>query len=542
VAAARARERAAELSADDAKRGRLLTEAARCAGIAGADGEAVRLATAAEPLVQSVSLRGEIARSLALAQVRRGRPLDAVSLLMVAARELATADPAKTLDLLLDATAGATDGGDFGAQIEICALAARIEPPEGDDAAAFVSDFLNGLGAIAAKDLERGVPHLERAVERGMASDDPRHGLWGAAAAIWLGDHRQATALLRRASSLGRAQGTIGILIYVLGTSALQEFLQQRFDEAALLATEAAQFARELGAENPLSLVRGLLACVSAIRGEDEDARRQAEAALEHATAHGHRPAALYAVWALATIDLGRGRWAEAFTQLSSLTSLPRSFADSLTIQTVPDQIEAAARAGNGAQARKAFEAFAAWVAQSEAPWARPRLHCCRALVSQGDAATAEYEHALELAEHALPFDLARIHLLYGEHLRRERRRADARVHLRSAIDSLERMHAAPWAERAAAELRATGETARKRDPSTLDQLTPKEIQIARLVAEGRSNKEVAAQLFLSPRTIDYHLRNVFAKLGVTSRTQLAHLPLHGEAPALAAGGVGAPA
>src|SRR5262249_55434654 len=146
------------------------------------------------------------------------------------------------------------------------------------------------------------------------------------------------------------------------------------------------------------------------------------------------------------------------------------------------------------------------------------------------DDATTAYEEALELADVARPFDLARIHLLYGEHLRRERRRADSRVHLRSALETFERLRAAPWAERAAAELRATGETARKRDPSTLDQLTPQELQIARFVADGLSNKEVAAMLFLSPRTIDSHLRSVFAKLGVTSRTQLARLPLGDEA------------
>ena len=109
-----------------------------------------------------------------------------------------------------------------------------------------------------------------------------------------------------------------------------------------------------------------------------------------------------------------------------------------------------------------------------------------------------------------------------GEHLRRHRHRSDAREHLRAALEGFERLDAASWADRARAELRASGETARKRDPSRLSQLTPQELQIARFVAEGLSNKEVAAQLFLSPRTIDAHLRNVFAKLGISSRTQLA--------------------
>jgi DNA-binding NarL/FixJ family response regulator len=132
------------------------------------------------------------------------------------------------------------------------------------------------------------------------------------------------------------------------------------------------------------------------------------------------------------------------------------------------------------------------------------------------------------------PFDLARTALLLGEHLRRQRRRVEARAQLRAAQEMFELLGAEPWAERARVELRATGETARRRDPSTIDQLTPQELQIARLVSEGFSNKEVAAQLFLSPRTIEFHLRNVFSKLGVTSRTQLARLTLDAE-PAHAA-------
>jgi DNA-binding CsgD family transcriptional regulator len=143
--------------------------------------------------------------------------------------------------------------------------------------------------------------------------------------------------------------------------------------------------------------------------------------------------------------------------------------------------------------------------------------------------AIERFEEALRLGGAARPLDLARIQLLYGEHLRRERRRTDARVQLRAALAGFERLQAEPWAERARAELRASGETARKRDPTTISQLTPQELQVARYVAEGLSNKAIAAQLFLSPRTIDSHLRSVFAKLGLTSRTQLARLPLREE-------------
>jgi DNA-binding CsgD family transcriptional regulator len=132
------------------------------------------------------------------------------------------------------------------------------------------------------------------------------------------------------------------------------------------------------------------------------------------------------------------------------------------------------------------------------------------------------FRDAAALATSLPPFQQARGELLYGEWLRRERQREDARRHLRAALELFRQLGAAPWEERAAAELRATGETTRKRDPATLDQLTSQELQIAGLVAEGLTNREIAGQLFLSPRTIDYHLRKVFSKLAITSRTALA--------------------
>ena len=140
--------------------------------------------------------------------------------------------------------------------------------------------------------------------------------------------------------------------------------------------------------------------------------------------------------------------------------------------------------------------------------------------------AEEHFARAIELAPALSPFDEGRSELLYGEWLRRRRRRIDARRHLRSALERFGRLGTAPWETRARAELRASGETARRRDPSTRDQLTPQELQIARLVTTGKTNPEVAAQLFLSPRTIDYHLRKVFAKLEIASRAELADLDL----------------
>jgi DNA-binding NarL/FixJ family response regulator len=153
-------------------------------------------------------------------------------------------------------------------------------------------------------------------------------------------------------------------------------------------------------------------------------------------------------------------------------------------------------------------------------------------LTSEGANAEAGFREALELLPAARrPFEYARIELLLGEFLRRNRRRREARDHLRAAMAAFEQLGADPWEERARNELRATGETARKRDPSTLGELTPQELHIARLVASGARNREVASQLFLSPRTIDYHLRKVFMKLGISSRAELMKLELAEAAP-----------
>jgi DNA-binding CsgD family transcriptional regulator len=234
------------------------------------------------------------------------------------------------------------------------------------------------------------------------------------------------------------------------------------------------------------------------------------------------------AEYALALLDLGRGRWNDALTRLDALTS------PGLAIVTLPDRIEAAMRAGRTDDARAAFAAFEDWAGTTGAAWSQTRLACCRALIAEDDAASGYFEEALQLSSSARPFDRARVQLLYGEHLRRSRKRAEARIQLRAALAGFEEARADGWIERARTELRASGETARKRDTSTLGELTPQETQVASFVARGLSNKEVAAQLYLSPRTIDAHLRSVFAKLQVTSRTQLALQLLAGETSAAA--------
>jgi DNA-binding CsgD family transcriptional regulator len=191
------------------------------------------------------------------------------------------------------------------------------------------------------------------------------------------------------------------------------------------------------------------------------------------------------------------------------------------------DRVEAALQADQPEAARLWGEDLRTFAEATRRPWALAAAAHTRALLSEGPEAEAAFTDAL--AHHARSgrvFERARTHLAYGEWLRRARRRVDAREHLRTAMATFEDLDAHPWVDRAAVELRASGETARRRDVTTTARLTPQELQVAGLVQQGLSNRDVAAQLFLSPRTIDFHLRNVFAKTGVTSRVELARLTL----------------
>jgi DNA-binding CsgD family transcriptional regulator len=538
VAASRALERAAALSANGRDRGRRLVGAARLASVVAADEHAVPLARQALPLVAESLERAEIARVFALADIRRGRPLDALPTLLEAAQEVAGTDYRKALELLVFAMWSTSDGGDLAGQLEVARTAAGIVVPADDEWARFIVDYVEGCGAMAAGDAARGVPLLERAIDWASASHDERVVYWASAGALWLGDDERASDLAQHSASLARKTGSIGVLAAALGVRASQLFLAQQLDEAAHAASEGVRLARELRADNLVPLPLGILAGTAAIRGHDEEARRLAEETLELGRAHGLVLRIGAATRALALIDLGRGRWAEALERLETLDGVVSDHGVALiTMMAAPDRIEAAVRAGRPERARQVLEDFETWADLAGAPWVLPRVVSCRALMSDGDEATKHFEEALELGADARPFDLPRIHLLYGEHLRRERRRTESRERLRAALEGFEALRAEPWAERARTELRASGATARRRDPSTVDELTPQELQIARFVAEGLSNKEVAAQLFLSPRTIDYHLRNVFAKLGIKSRTQLARLSLGEEQPAEATAG-----
>jgi DNA-binding CsgD family transcriptional regulator len=526
-AAAKALERAAALSADRGERARRLARAAVLTSLSGRDAPAVALAEQAVPLSDDPRLRAQCASVQGIAALRSGRPRDTLPALVAAAGEVAPVDAARAADLLMMATSCAWLSADRSSVQEIARITAAVIAPTGDEVSAFFAGVISGFAAMMAGDHAEASHKLERAIAHGALTDVPRHAMLANLAAIWLGDDEAAAALARRSIALARARGEVGSLAEALAARSAQLILAQRNDEAEVAAREAAALARELSAENILLLLHAVLGIIAAIQGRHEESHRYGEQVLAVANAKGLPNRAALATYALAIDDVNSARWTEALERFETMAEQGTGDSDPvMAALMLPDKLEAAVRAGELGVARTALAQFEGWATHAGARFAAPRLAGCRALLAEGDDATEHFEEMLRLADEARPLDLGRMRMYYGEHLRRERRRSAARTQFRAALATFEAYHAEPLAERARAALRATGETARKRDPSTIDQLTPQELQIARFVASGRSNKEVAAQLFLSPRTVDAHLRKVFSKLGITSRTQLAREPL----------------
>jgi len=526
AAAARALERSAELTATAELRGCRLTAAADAAWHAGQPERARALLDRAASGAPQRRQRAEIEHLRGVIELRCGVPADAFTILAAGSAEIALVDPSKALSMLLAAREAASYAGDTSLTIEAGRRAAAL--PRGEQPIdEFTLDLLVGIGSIMERDAARGVPLLREAMALGRAFDDPvRLGAAGAAAR-YLGDDAATHDFYGRAVARARATGRVSMLPYLLESLAASEVAAGRYAAATASASEGLRLAGETGQESSVCRNLVTLALIAALQGHEDSCRSHAAEALARAVPRGLRLQAASAIWALALLDLGLSRPADALARLEALAAGSETTHQVVALLSVPDLVEAAVRADQPNRAQPALAGFEQWAAHATPAWALALIPRCRGLLSAGAAADRHFAEALSLhSQSGRPFDRARTELLYGEALRRTRRRSDARVHLRAALTAFEQLGATPWADRALAELRVSGETARRRDPSTLDQLTPQELQIVRFVGEGATNREVAAQLFLSPRTIDYHLRQIFTKLGISSRAELIRLRL----------------
>jgi DNA-binding CsgD family transcriptional regulator len=516
ASAATAFQRAAELTRDHTRLAPRLASAAAAAWDAGQPDRArelvVRALRFADPALRArlLHLRGTI-------EARAGDRRDAVATLLEGVA-LST-DPSQTLEMLLEAAEAAADTGDPATAGRLADRAAGIATRTMRDELS--KAVLIGFGKLFSGDQESArasFEHVQRlATELG---DDPRAQMWAANAASLASELGAGLPFASRAVDIARRNGLLSVLPVALEGQAMEALWRGHLDLAYAAAEEGRLLSLDLGTGRDWPLVA--MAWVEAVRGREDDARGHAEQVLATAHRSGETFLPTTARMTLGLLELTIGRPDAAAELLLELTTADRPEINPIVaLSAVPDAIEAIMRAGRpAALAERPLTRFRDWADGAPTDGRRSLLARCEALVGRGSPEPA-FERALELATTLAPFQRARTQLLYGEWLRRERRRTDARTHLRAAAETFGALGATPWQARADAELRATGETARKREPSTLDQLTPQEFQVAELVAAGMTNRAIGAQLFLSPRTVEYHLRKIFSKLGIASRTEL---------------------
>jgi DNA-binding CsgD family transcriptional regulator len=521
AAAAAFLERATELTPDESRRSRRALAAAHTKLQAGALDDALRLVATAESglLSERERARADLLRAqIAFVSTRGG---DAAPLLLKAAERLREAEPELARETYLEALTAAIFAGPLagpGASSPEIAQAARAAPsaqkPGGLDL------LLDGLVALLTDTYAAAVPILretQRAFEDGMSQTEQLRWMWGGTiSAMHLWDDEGWEQLSKRHLQLVRETGALGDLPTALSHRGQMHVFAGELASAASLH-DAIQDVTQLtgthfGPYHEVGMV--------AMRGREAEAKKFIEKARAEVVERGEGAALSFIDWAEAVLYNGLGRYAEALAAARRVLDLaelvPVSWA-------MPELIEAAVRTGAHELAAQTDRQLTDRSQASGTDWALGIAARSHALVVADEDADGLYTEAVErLARTRVAVDLARAHLLYGEWLRRQPRRVDARRELRIAYEMFTDFGMEAFAERASIELRATGEHAQRRTVDALRHLTPQEAEISHLVAQGSTNREIAAQLFISPSTVEYHLHKVFRKLGVRSRTELA--------------------
>jgi DNA-binding CsgD family transcriptional regulator len=462
-------------------------------------------------------LRGQIAFA-------SSRGDDAPPLLLEAAKRFEVLDVGLARETYLEAISAAVYAGRFvthdGLVLRTAAEAARAAPPASPPPTA-PDLLLDGLALLITEGYAAAAPTLKRALSafsrEGISREESLRWLWLACpTAVRLWDDENWELLSTRQIQLARDAGALGVLPIALNQRAGLHLQKGEFAAAASLIEEAAAITEATGSQLPPYTSLGL----AAFRGLELQASSLTEASMKDLVRRGEGVGPTLLQWAAAVLSNGVGRYQEA------LAAAQRASEDSpelvFSMWAAVELIEAATRSGAPDQAAGALERVSASARASGTDWALGIEARSRALLSEGQNTEFLYHDAIDrLRRTRLRVELARTHLLYGEWLRRQNRRIDAREQLRTAYEMFTAMGADGFAERAAHELRATGERVRQRTTDPPTQLTARETQIAQLAGDGLSNPQIAAQLFMSPRTVEYHLHKVFTKLAISSRNQL---------------------
>jgi DNA-binding CsgD family transcriptional regulator len=523
--------RSADLTPDDARRAEREVALAEATLIAGDPARAQDMLGGARPRLTRTTARVRARRLEGAIRFAQGDAAEAARILASASQALAD-DDRMARDTMLLALQAAIWAGP--AQTREIARAARAFPPVPIASASVADLLLEGYSARFTLGYEASVEPFRAAVTALLADDlDPAAGLnsWfalGTAAAGSLWDDQAAFDLSERWVKMARAAGAFTTLPVALVFHAVSETMAGHFREAGsrwALMLEVLAMSSGPGVLGVNSRSSGLLL---AYRGDLTEARATGLAQVRESAERGQGGPADIGRYIVATADLFGGDYAAAMSAGETVIENDPAYTAEVTL---PELIQAAVRAGDYEAAAAAHKTLSERALAAGTPWALGLRARCEALLAEdADAEGCYLESISQLKRSRMAVDLARTHLLYGQWLRRAKRRRDARQELRTAHDMFAAMGADGLAEWAAAELRATGERARARTPETAVDLTPQETRVTDLAAAGASDGEIAAQLFISPSTVDYHLRKVFRKLNVTSRTQLAGRLLAGSA------------
>ncbi|MFE7645915.1 LuxR C-terminal-related transcriptional regulator [Streptomyces phaeoluteigriseus] len=511
-------ERAAALTPDPRDRSGLLARAAVDAWDTG-DGDRARVLAArthAEPLHGVLALR-------------TGHAADAFDALTAGAAQAAGARPSARSEeraghLLARATEAAVYTGDLHRCREAVRLAGRlgIEPP----------GVLGGLAAAVEGRYADARALLGATAGRCGPGGDPTLLLHAGIAALMLGDHPRAATATHRSAAAARARGLVPPVSQAAEFRAYADFWTGRPRAAEAAVLDALHQARATGQDSGACHLQAALAMFAALAGDVDLCRERAAAARSYALAHGLGLPAALAQWALALLDLGHGRHDAAAARLRALAGAgPGHGHRAIRHLATPHYVEAAVHTGDTRVARVAHAEYDRWARAVRSPDDLALSARCRALLTSGADAVEHYRIALGLhAQGTRAVERARTELLFGGALRRLRRRTEARERLHSALEAFESFGAPHCADRARAELRALGAPAvTGRAPgSPRASLTAQQLRVALMAAEGATNREIAARLALSPRTIDHHLRGVFNRLGIRSRIELVRLLAEG--------------
>jgi DNA-binding CsgD family transcriptional regulator len=519
AAAAAFLERAAALTVDRGRRGRCALAAAQAKHQAGAPEAALALLASAQagPLDPLQRAQGELLRAQITFTSKRGS--DAPPLLLDAAKRLESLDATLARETYLEALMAVQFAGRLaGAAALEVAEAARAAPPSPSPRAPDL--LLDGLALLIAEGPGAAAPLLKRALDAFRNDDPVANGgfrwLWLAEeAAIEIWDHDTWHELAAREVQLVRDAGALAALPLALTASVVAQIFAGELAAAASSIDEVRIATEATGSE--LAPFGSLV--LAAWRGREADRAGLIEATLKAA---GDLSLST-AQWASALLHNGLGQYESALAAAQQVVE-PSKRLDATFNWVLPELVEAAARSGHAVLAHHALQQLSEMTRAGGTDWALAVEARSRALLSEDDAAEDLYREAIErLGRTRVRGEHARAHLLYGEWLRREGRRRDARAQLRTAHRMFTDMGMEAFAERARRELQATGGTVRKRRAETRDDLTAQERQIAQLARDGLSNPEIGARLFLSPRTVEWHLRKVFSKLGIHSRGELAY-------------------